>query len=355
MRDQKPFVSTKYQTNPTANEIFLKARSLERTGRYEEARKAYYQAKDLDALRFRAPEEFNEILHQLGNEFNVPVVPLKSYFETASTNGFIGNNLTHEHLHPNKDGYFLMADAFYNTIRRENLISLDWQERYIKPSAYYQQSWGFSQLDSVYAALSIAHLKGGWPFRTDQRPNIAFDIFRPTTKADSISLYILKTGKSTLELGHIELAQQYERKRDFEHAFQEYRALIYTVPHLDIFYEPTINLLINLKQYEQALFVLYEGIKFNKSAFIQKWIGQLHLILDETERGIYYLENARKLTPQDTILLFNLCRAYYKLSKTSNGDEILRQLNTLKPNSDEVQNLIAYKKTIQNDLLKKEE
>jgi lysophospholipase L1-like esterase len=345
IRDQEPFVSVEDTTLASAQLVFDKARTLESQGRYDEAKTAYYRAKDLDALRFRATEEFNQIIHDLATEFNIPLVPMKSYFEMASPHGLIGNNLMYEHLHPNIDGYFLMADAFYNVMRREKLISADWPSQYIKPVSYYRQNWGFTKLDSTYAALIVAHLKGGWPFK-ENGPNLALYQFNPSTKEDSIALNIVKTGQTTLELGHIEIARLYEMKGDWRRAFDEYRALIYTVPNLDVFYEPAVSLLVSNQQYERVLELLYDALKYNESFFIYKWIGQMNLVLDHTERGIFFLEKARQMVPDDTQLLFNLIHAYYKSSQFARGDDLLAQLKRILPGSTAITQLEEYKKSV---------
>jgi tetratricopeptide (TPR) repeat protein len=347
IRDQQPFVSVKQDTFPSARTIFEAARILEKEGRYDQARRAYYRAKDLDALRFRASEEFNEIIHRLAGEFKIPVVPMKSYFEATSPHGLVGFNLIHEHLHPNIDGYFLMADAFYNTMRQQNFISPDWLSQNIKPISYYRQNWGFTRLDSVYAVLTIAHLKGGWPFKRTG-PNLALDQFTPITKEDTLAINILKRGESTLELGHLELAQYYENRGELERAFQEYKALIYIVPNLDLFYEPTLKFLLTTEQYEHALQVLEEALKYNESFFIYKWIGQIHLVINQTQQGISFLEKARNMVPDDAQLLYNLTRAYYNIAQFKRGDEIMVRFKKISPSASAIAELEALKKSISN-------
>jgi tetratricopeptide (TPR) repeat protein len=344
VRDQRPSISIENDTLPSAQKMFERARTLESEGRYDEARKAYYMAKDLDALRFRAPEEFNEIIHSLAAEFGIPVVPMKSYFESASPNGCIGDNLMYEHLHPKIDGYFLMADAFYNTMRQENFISSDWQKHTMMPSSYYRDHWGITPLDSVYAALTIIHLKGGWPFKKEG-PNLALYEYTPVTKEDSIALQILKTGSSTLELGHMELASYYEKRGEYERAFREYEALIYTVPNLDLFYEPALKILLTTRQYNRALALLEDALKYNESGFVYKWIGQIRLALGDTREGIRVLEKARVLLPKDAQLLFNLTRAYYNTSQFEKGDATLARLKSIAPNTAAIRELEAYKKS----------
>ena len=345
VRDQRPFISLENDSLPTAQKTFETARILEKEGNYDQARKTYYMAKDLDALRFRAPEEFNEIIHGLAAEFSVPVVPMKSYFESASPNGCIGDNLMYDHLHPNINGYFLMADAFYNTMRQENFISTDWQKRPMKPSSYYRMHWGVTMLDSVYAALTIRHLKGGWPF-ISEGPNMALYQYTPITKEDSIVLDILKIGHSTLEMGHIKLGDYYDQKGDIEQALKEYEALIYTVPNLDLFYEPALKILLTTKQYNRALILLEDALKYNESGFIYKWIGQIHLAFGDTHEGILALEKAQILLPNDIQLLFNLTRAYYHISQFDKGDVVLTKLKRVAPNITAVAELEAYKKSI---------
>jgi lysophospholipase L1-like esterase len=346
VRDQAPFVSLEKDSLPSAAAVFQTARNLEKNQRYAEARNAYVRAKDLDALRFRAPEEFNAVIHQLASEFNIPVVPMISRFEAASPHGLIGSSLMHEHLHPNIDGYFLMADAFFTAMREARWISDRWDEKNIRPSSYYRKNWGFTGLDSVYAALSIAQLKGGWPFRQDSGPNRALDFYRPATKADSIALVILKTGNSTLELGHIELAKYYESHGELDRAFKEYEALIYTVPALDLFYQPAVKVLLEMNRYEKAMQILYEALKYQETDFIDQWIGQIYLVLDYTSRGIFFLERARKLAPPDEQLLFNLSRAYFNTSQTNKGDEILTELQRRYPGSPYIDALLTYQKSL---------
>ena len=346
-RDQNPFISLGTDTILSAQKLFEKARAYEKAGKYELARETYYRAKDMDALRFRAPEEFNDIIHSQANEFSIPVVPMKSYFESASPDRLIGNNLMNEHLHPNINGYFLMADAFYNAMKQERFISADWQDNNIKPNSYYQDRWGFTALDSSYALLTIRHLKGGWPFKKEG-PNTFLFQYNPKTKEDSIALNILVSGDLTLELGHIELARYYELQKNYERAFQENLALIYTVPNLDLFYDPALKILLTTSQYERALLLFEDALKYNNSGFIIKWVGQLHLALGNTKEGIILLEKAKDILPEDMQLLFNLTRAYYNTFQFEKGDAILVRLKSTAISLSAIQELESIRNLLKN-------
>lgn len=333
VRDQAPFVSVPSDTLPPASAVFLAARERERAGDYKSARTLYYRAKDLDALRFRATEAFNAIIHDTAELHGCIVVPMKSEYEAKSPHGLIGKALMYEHLHPNYDGYFVMADAFYKAMHQNHLVETDWPAERIRPAAYYHENWGFTRFDSVYAALTIRHLKGGWPFQKTG-PNRFLQTFEPQTQEDSLALRVIQAKGVTPEMAHLQLAKRFTASGEMDRALEEYRSLIYSVPYLDLFYEPAIQLLIRNQAYQQALQLLSEGLKYNKSPFIHKWIGQLALTLGDTKLGIVYLEKARPFLPEDVHLLYNLARGYYHIRLFRNGDEVAAELKTLVPEAE---------------------
>src|SRR4030042_1613450 len=96
------------------------------------------KAKDLDLIRFRASEDLNRSIALLADSFGVHCISLKTLFEEHSPHGIVGDNLMTEHLHPNIDGYFLMADGFFNAMKQNHFISTTWDTSHIKPSSYYK-------------------------------------------------------------------------------------------------------------------------------------------------------------------------------------------------------------------------
>ncbi len=348
IRDNRPFTSIKSANHPAADNVYRAAQKLEKQRKFDEARNKYYQAKDLDALRFRATEEFNQIIIEKAAEFKIPVVPMKSYFEKNSTNGLIGDNLLLEHLHPNSTGYFLMGEAFYNSMRKAGFVKKKWNAQNIKSSEYYRKNWGFTKLDSAYAAMNVLHLKGGWPFKPAYLPNTILSQFNPLTKEDSIVLHIVKTGKSTLETGHMTLADYHVSKKNYEQAFNEYKALIYTVPYEYFFYERAIQLLLTIGAYDRALPILEQAAKIKESAFVLKWSGQIYLKKNQVRQSIVLLEKALKQTPKDTQIMWNLYKAYIRTSQTAKADKVLQQYKRVDPNSPEIGRLQAYKKSYLN-------
>src|SRR4030065_1921848 len=104
LKDQKPFEPSYDGELPPADEIFLKAQNDLSSGHVESADSLFRLAKDLDALRWRAPEKVNQIIENLGKEFSYPVVKLDSVFNAESIYGIAGDDLITDHLHPNLRG-----------------------------------------------------------------------------------------------------------------------------------------------------------------------------------------------------------------------------------------------------------
>ena len=61
LKDQYPFVSIKENGNPPADKVYMQAKELLMKNNEKQADSLFRYAKDLDALRFRAPSEINNI------------------------------------------------------------------------------------------------------------------------------------------------------------------------------------------------------------------------------------------------------------------------------------------------------
>ncbi|WP_431209836.1 hypothetical protein ACQ86N_27465 [Puia sp. P3] len=114
-------------------------------GRYFES------AKELDALRFRAPDSINGVIRELVKKYSVAhLVDARAAFAAASAHGIVGDSLVLDHVHPNLRGYALLADAFY--------LAMGGKER------IHYSDMPVTVVDSLNGEYRIAHLKRSWPF-----------------------------------------------------------------------------------------------------------------------------------------------------------------------------------------------
>jgi len=332
VRDQQPFVPITGSQWPPADQVYQSAREDEQRGDLSQAREKYYLAKDLDALRFRASEEFNGIIRDLGTEYQQAVVPMKAIFEQAAVNGLIGNDLMLEHLHPNIDGYFLMAEAFFETLHQHRLISGQWDSLKIKSADYYRSHWGYTDLDSLFGNLRIQVLRGGWPFQPRTAPNKALTDYQPQSRADSLAVKVWEDNNYTLERAHVDLAEYYERKNDFWRAFREYLALIHFTPFNISPYLRAADARIKVQDLSGALPLLQESLTIEETVFAHKWIGQIFLTQNRPKDALFHLEKAYQNSPSDLQLLYNLSGAYALDSQFKKSRAMLDRLLSLAPN-----------------------
>ncbi len=147
---------------------FALGRLLENRGKYAAARKAYLEARDRDQLRFRAPASFNRIIRAVAAEQGAQVVEVEASLLDHAAHGIIGNELMLEHLHPNLEGYFLLADAYYQALLDNGVAGPATQ------MVSREQAWSelpVTAVDLKKADYEIMRLTADWPFqRVPTRP-----------------------------------------------------------------------------------------------------------------------------------------------------------------------------------------
>jgi lysophospholipase L1-like esterase len=148
---------------------FALGRLFEKQGEYAAARLAYLEARDRDQLRFRAPQSFNRIIRAVAKEQGAQVVEVEASLLEYAAHEIIGNELMLEHLHPNLDGYFLLADAYYQALLDNGIAGPAVQ------LVSREQSWRELPVTAVElqkADYEIMRLTADWPFqRSLTRPH----------------------------------------------------------------------------------------------------------------------------------------------------------------------------------------
>ena len=324
--DQPPFQSLESDTAPPAKQVYSRAQTLESRGEYRKALEAYTRAKDLDALRFRATEECNAIIHSLAADFDIPVVPMRKIFQNASDHKIPGDGLFLEHLHPNTDGNFLMAEGFYHTLHSYGFISNRWDSTRIRNTQFYKDSWGATAFDTVYAGLSIRWLKGGWPFQPKERRNTSLDTYHPGNHVDSLALKVLTDKGIGVEMGHLTLARRYEQKGQYRKALREYRALMYTIPHEVLFYEGAVKMLLKLDRPEEAIPILQESLRIKQNNFATTWLPRLYLKQGNVRDALSRLSQAPSDMTSHPGFLNTLAHAYIASDQRQRFMNVLRRL-----------------------------
>jgi len=333
VKDLPPFRSSPYENYSEAESLYAGAKRLESLAQYEKAKEGYIKAKDFDLIRFRASEDLNKSIVHLADSFNVHFVSLKSLFEEHSPRGIVGDNLMTEHLHPNIDGYFLMAEGFLKALKQYGMIEKNWDSTSIKPWTYYRSNWGFTALDSMIAVLRIKHLKSGWPFQPETTVNNFLFTYTPHGVVDSLAFMSVKYDNVSSERAHKQLAEYYKSNGDFESASKEYLSIAYASPSYAAAYYYAAEYAALARDYNHAIRWMKQSPNPDTSAYAQFTLATYYYSNKEFKAALARIQKAEGLR-QDANNYYQIQKLKYQVVKDSGLAEeekkvlaLLKQLN----------------------------
>ncbi len=328
----EPFNSVAANGQEAAIDIFRKAKTVELAGKFEEASELYFKAKDLDCIRFRASEDINVTINKLAEKHKSYKIPMVSIFKAHSPNGLIGYNLMTEHLHPNIEGNFLIADSFYKEIVKSGIMGTkaEMPEYSIQ---YRKRNYGYTALDSIAALQRVQTLKGNWPFVKSGEKEINFlTQYHPKTYIDSIAFAALKDDKLTLSEVRLDLARKYEKAGRVFMAFKEYEALVQTTPYVAVNYRDVANCLIQLSDLPLALKYFQKSLELEESGFAYFKIGEIYFFMGDYDNALLNFEKSFPLIPDDKKVIV-LVKSYIACMYGNNAEKakaIAKELKRVK-------------------------
>jgi tetratricopeptide (TPR) repeat protein len=304
LRDKKPFIPAETPGYSNADQVYEEAWENYDRDNYKKADSLFRLAKDLDVLRFRAPEKINTIIDDLGNEFNVTIAPIDTMFNLESPGGIVGGNLVVDHLHPNVEGYQLIGKTFYDCMQQKNYLPKTEEAKipFEKQDSLTKQNFVFTKLDSVIGNYNITVLKHNWPYvknslrMKDFMRKDFLSLFKPQNLTDSLAMYKIE-GMSWTDI-HLLAAQTYLRKDDIKNYLVHMNTLLYQFPVL--------------KDYNTVLTYFYNQKKIDLSDYTSKRVGIIELHIGKYDDAVKHLSDAYNTDPQDPQILYNLSLSYFK-------------------------------------------
>ena len=254
--------------------------------RFALARKYFAKARDLDGLRFRAPEEFNGIIRHLVARYpNAHLVDTKGLFETNSPGGIIGKELILEHVHPDLTGYALMSEAFYRALKKNDLLP----EKAAREMSFRQllKTMPIPRIDSLAGLYKVANLKNSWPFKGSmQRDSFRIESFEEQTA------YALANRKLGWNEAMSEAYNHYIAKSDYPEARKVVESLILEQPYDPRYYIKSAMLSGQMHREDDALFSIRKAFELAPSLESARYLFVLYLKRDQPEKALPYLDYA---------------------------------------------------------------
>ncbi|CAL1517980.1 hypothetical protein [Chitinophaga sp. MM2321] len=251
------------------------------------AAKVYFsKARDLDALRFRAPSKLNEIILQLCRKYkNTHLVDAHAAFEAATSSHIIGKELVLEHVHPNLKGYALLSDVFYNAMKQQGIFTV--QPENEMSFAQLQQAMPITVVDSLAGAYKIANLKRSWPFNTGH----ATDTTLIATPEEQLA-YEVAFRHTSWATAMQQLYDSYNRSGQLAAARTVVEALALEHPTDPGYYEQAANYFGKLNDFDNALVYFKKAFALAPSFDNARNLFVLCLKLDRSKAALPYLDYA---------------------------------------------------------------
>lgn len=333
LADQPPFISKKTVTYPAASEIYNEARSEYNNENFIKADSLFRFGKDLDMLRFRAPEKINNIIEEYRSFKNVHVVDAESLFASLSPNNITGDNLMTDHLHPNLTGYFEIGKLFVNKIINENLVDINSVEESLLEStdSLTRANFHFTKLDSVIADYRIKVLKNDWPYNDPNKKLPKNVLLNPLNTIDSLA-YQVVANNMNWEKAQRNAAAYYLSNNDIESYLSQMNNLINQFPYFESYYDMVSSEMLKRKEYDTAYKYLLERYELLPSAYSAKWIGIIALSKNDFDTAEKYMLQSIELDNSDPQTYYNLAGVYVNKKQFSNALSYLDICLSLDPN-----------------------
>jgi len=317
-KDQPPFISNGDGPG-TANWYYNAGQLAYTNAKYDTAKVDFDKARELDELRFRAPEAINTDIRKIASQYPyVHLVDTKALFELHSPHGITGHETIMEHVHPNLFGYAIMSDAFFNAMQQQQLIK-DKPDRTISFNELLNEM-PITRMDSLHGAYQIMMLKTGWPF--NQPIPKQFKVENSIDATMAVKVALNHTGW-TNAMGEI---YRYDLKQgDNKGALKVAEAMVLQFPQNTDFYNYAGNLNTTLKNYAEAAFYYRKLFMLNNDPQVAQSVYQLYLRADEPANALNFVQYSNPQNQsQNKTLLTQVLNDETSL-KTNANNTVLKQ------------------------------
>ena len=339
LRDQHPFAATLNSGRDGASPVFERARLAFARSDTVNARGLFERARDLDVVRFRAPGEFNDIIRRVCERNRAIYVPVAEGFYSASPGGIPGSNLFLEHVHPTRVGQALIGGIFFKSLVKSRILPASLDTSRLRATDDYVRGMSMTPFDERIALHITRTLASRWPFVPVQQQVDYRARYVPADFLDSLAFDVSRGAR--WEVAKLQLAADYERRRQYDSAAAEYAGLVRDAPLVD---EP-LRLMaraLALGGHDQdAEAALRRAVAIRPSAEGFAALGFRAAQRRDIQPAISLLERSLALQSAQPKVLYQLTLLYGVSRDLRNARRTAVQLARMAPNYPGLQQLLA--------------
>ena len=317
---------------------FALGKMLDAAEMFDEARVAYRAAKDRDQLRFRASEEANAVVREEVKRSGATLVDTQAALTREARNGIIGSDLMLEHLHPNLEGYFVVADAFYEAIYTARLGGLE--ANYV-PRAVARKEVLFTVVDSLFGTYRVRQLLSSWPFESMGTVLNRMDTVQARNSVEAIALDLYH-GRAQWYEATDRLRAHYETSGDFHRALRATLAMIQQYPYLPRPYALAADIMMRQGRVQEAVVYFEAANDLEETGSVHYMLGTIHLRNGRLVKAGEHLGRAADLEPESVQILMQLAQYYVLVREWEQAETTAEQLLEVDPDHANARQLVAF-------------
>jgi hypothetical protein len=267
-------------------------------GAIDSARSAFIKAKEFDAIRFRAPEQINEVIKNASSEYGALLVEVEQASAEASESTIQDNSFFVDHLHPDWEGHQMIADLFFEALKQNLNVVV---EAY-SPNPLFQRTTT-TQFERVYADVPVQRLTAGYPFQkglTEQEEYARFqkvyDTHLASSYVDSIAASAWRMQRQ-VSLALTDVINQGSRNGDSLMVVKHYQQLAYWQIYNSNLLKKGVNYAINNRKFDPYTAKLLHVIlsKERDDPYFANSLAAIYLLHKELNKSEYWLEESKRV------------------------------------------------------------
>lgn len=329
LRDQPPFASESNGRPNGAVAAYDSGRAALARGDTAGAGRLLARARDLDVVRFRAPGEFNELIQRVARSSGATYVPVAEAFVAASPGGIPGSNLLLEHVHPNRDGYALIARTFFDSIVMSRDVGASADRGRLRPWSEYVAGMALTPFDERIAAHLVRTLGSRWPFVPVERQTDYRGHYVPSDLLDSLAFAVSRG--ASWEQSKLRLAADYERRDRYDSAAAEYAGLARDAPLFDEPIQLLARALALAGKEAAADTALRRAVAIRPTPEALAMLGLAAARRRQLADAIGFFNRSLALQPNQPEVLYQLSLAYGMVNDVPNARAVATRLARLDP------------------------
>ena len=330
-------------------------RCLFALGRYQEAKREFDTARDLDVAPLRSTNRIQQIVREIGQDKEIPTVDLVAILEKKSLERFgypiLGNEFFLDHAHPTIEVHQMLAEEITNVLVKRGLVEPKkrWEQLNLKPlydsvlattdSIFYGVrdlnlakvlKWAGKNVEAVPFVLRAAKSLPSHPEAQHMLGLVYQEQGRHEQAAQAFQKAL--TLDSTFAKAHNSLGTVYSKMNLWDRALESFRAAIRHHPAFADAYYNLGNTLYRMDRTQDAVGGYQQALSLNPMhSRARNNLGVIYMLQGDLAKAERSFVETLDMEPHNVEACSNLGIIYFRKGDLGKAQSMFEEVLELKP------------------------